>query len=290
MKKVNLFLVGAPKCGTTTLADILGQFDEIFLPSVKEPHHFEEIVNRGIKSRRAYEELYKKGSNSKFRLDASTGYLYCEKAIENIIKYNHEAKFIICLRDPLRMITSLHGHALRGGYEDVMDVNEAIRLINKRRMGESIPKRCVSPKLIDYVERCRIGFQCERVFRLVDSKNIHIVFLNDIMIRVDEVVSGISEWLGVGVERFVPKHSNASRSYRSQSFYYLVNWLGKVKRRAGFSRSLGMANLLASINSIPQKHSKLSDATTDLLRPIFDIEKEKIEFLIGRNESDIWSV
>ena len=36
----NLFIIGAPKCGTTALASWLSIHPEIFAPATKEPHHF----------------------------------------------------------------------------------------------------------------------------------------------------------------------------------------------------------------------------------------------------------
>ena len=42
-QEVNLpdfFVVGAPKCGTTSLYDYLKSSDNIFLPKVKEPQYF----------------------------------------------------------------------------------------------------------------------------------------------------------------------------------------------------------------------------------------------------------
>ena len=40
LKKPNLFILGAPKCGTTTLYNYLDQAQDIFNSNVKEPHYF----------------------------------------------------------------------------------------------------------------------------------------------------------------------------------------------------------------------------------------------------------
>ena len=40
MNKPNLFIVGAPKCGTTFLYHYLKQHPEIYFPDFKEPHFF----------------------------------------------------------------------------------------------------------------------------------------------------------------------------------------------------------------------------------------------------------
>ena len=40
VKKPNLFLLGAAKCGTTTLQDALDQHPEIFMTKIKSPTYF----------------------------------------------------------------------------------------------------------------------------------------------------------------------------------------------------------------------------------------------------------
>ncbi|MBK8680799.1 MAG: hypothetical protein IPN31_02620 [Bacteroidetes bacterium] len=46
----NFFCIGAQKAGTTTLAEILNQHSQIFLPAVKETKFFlfEDDFNKGI--------------------------------------------------------------------------------------------------------------------------------------------------------------------------------------------------------------------------------------------------
>ena len=46
LKKPNLFIIGAPKCGTTFLYYYLRQHPDIFFPSFKEPHFFGSDLNR----------------------------------------------------------------------------------------------------------------------------------------------------------------------------------------------------------------------------------------------------
>ena len=47
MTKVpNLFIVGAPKCGTTFLYHYLKKHPDIYFPDFKEPHFFGSDLNR----------------------------------------------------------------------------------------------------------------------------------------------------------------------------------------------------------------------------------------------------
>ena len=46
MNKVNLFIVGAAKSGTTSLQKYLSTSDKIFVPIIKEPHFFSDVFVR----------------------------------------------------------------------------------------------------------------------------------------------------------------------------------------------------------------------------------------------------
>ena len=43
MLKPNLFIIGAPKCGTTSIYSFLKQHPEISFPNLKEPKYFSSI-------------------------------------------------------------------------------------------------------------------------------------------------------------------------------------------------------------------------------------------------------
>lgn len=106
-KKIpNIFIVGAPKAGTTSLVQYLSKYKEVFFPEIKEPHfmynskmpnHMKGVI-RNIYD---YENLYS-NSSAKFMGDASVfGMLFYKESIENIKLYSHEPKIIILLRDPV---------------------------------------------------------------------------------------------------------------------------------------------------------------------------------------------
>ena len=42
------FIVGAPRCGTTTLAQFLKNHPSVSFPAVKEPHFFSQHNLRGL--------------------------------------------------------------------------------------------------------------------------------------------------------------------------------------------------------------------------------------------------
>lgn len=108
--RVNLFIVGSPKCGTTSLALALDNINSCFLPNVKEPNFFLESKSTQlahcVKSLNEYNYMYKKSIDHKFRIDSSTSYFVDPKSPYLIKKYNSEAKIIILLRDPFKRMIS----------------------------------------------------------------------------------------------------------------------------------------------------------------------------------------
>jgi hypothetical protein len=63
LRKPNFFILGAPKCGTTSLAEWLGTHPNIFLSAVKEPHFFNTDDRRGVMTLATYEDLFRLARN-----------------------------------------------------------------------------------------------------------------------------------------------------------------------------------------------------------------------------------
>ncbi|MDO5655731.1 MAG: sulfotransferase [Flavobacteriaceae bacterium] len=129
MKKVNLFVVGAMKAGTTAFTEMLAQHPDIYFSPVKEPHYFvkdlpqsmyspsrffslekyldekfpEPLHITHIQTLDQYEKIFSKApDNVKYRAEGSTGYLHAPESAKIIYDYNPNAKIIILTRDPLK--------------------------------------------------------------------------------------------------------------------------------------------------------------------------------------------
>jgi hypothetical protein len=104
--KANLFIIGAQKCGTSTLYDNLMKYDGIYGGKIKEKNFFshESIFKQGILW---YHNLFPKVSifyklpETRYFLDASPSYLAHKVSADKILKYNPNAKFIVMMRNPV---------------------------------------------------------------------------------------------------------------------------------------------------------------------------------------------
>ena len=92
MNKPNLFIVGAPKCGTTFMYDYLRQHPEIFMSSQKEPHFFgKDLTRHGTLYALRFNEymsLFENANAEKIVGEASTFYLYSRSAPYEIHEHN----------------------------------------------------------------------------------------------------------------------------------------------------------------------------------------------------------
>ena len=86
---------------------------------------------------------FKKAFNShKYLVDASVWYLYSNVAVDEILKYNPESKFIVMLRNPVDMFYSLHQQLLYNGEENISSPLKAWNIQHERKKGLNIPFGC----------------------------------------------------------------------------------------------------------------------------------------------------
>ena len=132
-RRVNLFLVGAAKAGTSSLWAALKQHEDIFAPEDelnKEPSYFTPIANHN--GLQWYHSLYEAACSEQYLIDASTPYLTHPDAAAAIHSYNPEAKVIIVLRDPAARAYSLYCWMVAEGYEWASSFEVALELEDQR--------------------------------------------------------------------------------------------------------------------------------------------------------------
>ena len=111
----DLYIVGAPKAGTTTIARWLSEHPAVYWSVPKEPYYWATDYPRmrahyGFDSRAAYERLYasEQAFRARHRGDGSTTYLYSETAVPAIRESVPDARFVVCLRNPVDLVISYH--------------------------------------------------------------------------------------------------------------------------------------------------------------------------------------
>ena len=112
----NLFVVGAPKCGTTSLYAYLRQHPKIFLADPKEPNHFVFSSNNPYGWQKshpywnldAYLTLFQAADNAHVVGEASTCYSLMPHVPRAIRAHNPDAKILAVLREPVQRAWSMY--------------------------------------------------------------------------------------------------------------------------------------------------------------------------------------
>src|SRR4051812_40385911 len=114
------FIVGAQRCGTTSLATALERHPHVALAQPRRPEpkvfltpgasdHVEEYLARWYAHA---------GPDTRLRVEKSTSYLESDVACREIARAFPEARIVVLLRDPVDRATSQYGFSVQEGVEE----------------------------------------------------------------------------------------------------------------------------------------------------------------------------
>jgi len=180
--KPNVFIIGAPKCGTSALTQYLGGHPNVFMSNPKEPHFFSPDRPKILKmSLDSYLALFRDAHPSVHEVvgEGSTGYLMERTVVPRILEFNPEAKFIVMLRNPIDLAHALHAHRLYEGKETLPDFEEAWNAQGERKRGRKLPFLSSNPRALMYSEWGLLGDQMEALFSVTPRERIKVIILDD---------------------------------------------------------------------------------------------------------------
>lgn len=294
----NFLIIGAAKCGTTALYNYLDQHPEIFMSPVKEPRFFALEGEKpnfqgpadpwGINRCRytdiePYRDLFEDVSGEKVIGEASTLYLYSEKAPERISHHVPDAKLVAVLRNPVERAYSAFTFMVRDGREPLSDFARALSEEEARIADNWGP---------EYHYRRR-GFyfpQLKRYFDRFDRGRIQVHLYEDFRSDPAGVARSIFRFLEVDYD-FAPDVSanhNVSgipKSETLQSLYLLLRRPNPVKaalrplfpaklRRGTRALALGSIqsrNLAKPPRMSPEIRAELSEAYREDILKLQDL-------------------
>ena len=272
----DFFIIGAPKCGTTSLAHWLQQHPGVFLSTPKEPHFFNaDMTNRRYTNEHAYRRLFAKAPADVEAVgEASTWYLASEAAVPAILRRQPDARLIILARDPVEMAVSLFIHNRRHGHEDQPTFEAAWRMQQRRGEGGGVPGMCLDRRYLLYAQACALGSQIERVLQHAVRSQVHLIWLDELSSDPEGTFRATERFLGLTRCEHIDfaRHNEASE-FRSGALLRLIRRLASVKRWLGIRRNFGLARL----NERPAVRPELSEALVYEMNEVFERERVKLK-------------
>lgn len=299
LRKPNFFIVGAPKAGTTALAEYLGEHPSVFVSTPKEPFYFcQEFTGLpGPKSLEDYLALFGTADAASSALgEASAMYLYAPHAARNIHAFDPDAKIIVMLRNPVDIAHAFHSQLLHASSEDEPDFERAWELQETRATGDRLPPHVREPSFLQYRHVALLGEQVKRYLEVFATQQIHFIVFDEFVSDTARVYGETLEFLGVrhdGRRDF--RRVNANKVNRNARLALFLNrppsWAsslaGRVKRRLGIS--LGFLTPLRRLNVSNQSRTPLPAQFRRELADCFRDDIRQLSTLIGRDLSH-WTV
>jgi hypothetical protein len=176
----DFLLVGAPKCATGTIYELLGRSPGVF-GAPKDLYFFgsDLATTQPRLSPTEYQAQFEAAPAGAKLGDASVGYLCSERAAAEIHASVPEARIVIALRNPLDAIPSLHRHCLYYGLEEIEDLGAALAAEGDRAAGQRLPRRCAHPWMLLYTHVYRYAEQMQRYFDAFGRSRCHVVVYDD---------------------------------------------------------------------------------------------------------------
>jgi len=299
----DFFVVGAPRCGTTSFCRFFAKNPQICFSRPKEPHYFSRLLALPSPGnlQHDYIERYFGRRQPAHRVagEGSVSYLYAPAAIERIRHFNPEARFVVMVRNPLSMLPSYHLKMRFLLQEVEADFATAWQLQEARARGDRVPRHCLDPRALLYAEVASFGAHIERLFGIAGHERTHVIVFDDFLADPLAVYRAVLDFLGVdydGRTRFSPR--NESRIYRYrwlQEMLYVPASRGSVtkdiarrvslKHKHSKSRKSGWIQRLAEWNRLPATPDPLTAEMRAVVAERLRADIERLGRLLRRDMS-----
>lgn len=232
----DFFVIGAPKCGTTSLFSWLQKHPDTFLP-VKEPNYFSPDIldvrdhSNGIRSDAQYlAQICPPEAANKMTGEATPKYLYSDTALAALAAHADHIRLIVMLRNPVDLAIAMHAQNVRQGREKEPDFARAW----------ARGPATVGDQMTDYRFWGSPGVRLEHYMAAFPADRIRVLILEeDMRDQAAATHASILEFLGLAPQQLESYAAeNPRRSYRSVR----LQGLSRRARRAayGLMARLGM--------------------------------------------------
>lgn len=267
--------IGAQKCASTWLYQILSDHPEVALSATKELDFFSHWYNRGYQW---YEQHWTLTPSVLAFGEVSPSY-FCETAVpERLKRYNPNARILLSLRDPVDRAVSNHLHEIRLGHLKGPDLSFEFGLRNNPM----------------YLEQSRYGYHLSRWLQSFPAEQILILFMDDIETAPREVETRVQQFLGVDTghrSAALDRRPNVSHVYRFRRLENVHKGARRIVKKLGLdplwkqAQSLGLQKVYRRLNRRPTSEvvAPIASDTKDRLREQLVDDIRLLESLSGRS-------
>jgi hypothetical protein len=288
----NCFVVGAARCGTTTIYRYLREHPHAYVPGARKELGWFCDVDGRVDDFAVYCRLFEPGKGKALRVDVSPPYLYSENAATLIRKTcGDDVKVVVFIRNPIEAARSLWQFQISRGHEtlDFLSAIEAEEGRKKNPMGLSGWRANYY-----YIDRYRYAPQIKRFIDVFGKEHVR-VFVFEKFFGTENGWWELCDFLRVD-GRLLPfplgtRHNQSGRSRIAILARTLANppTLLRLSARALVPDAMRwkIASAVEEWNVLPQPQ-KLSAQQRTTVRQLFANDVAETSRLIGADLSADW--
>lgn len=273
--KLSFIGIGAQKCASSWLYDILADHPEASLSEKKELDFFSYRYEQGYGW---YERQFPVKPGAKAVGEISPSYFNEASVPERARLYSPDLRILLSLRDPVERALSQHRHLIRIGMVAGPDYRFETALADNP----------------SYIDQGRYATHLSRWLACFPENQVLVVLMEDIRKSPEATARRVYDFLGIDPEhRSAALHEKSNPSYvvRSRGADAAIRVLRKTIRQLGLGRiwqALGDSGLRNLYRGMNRKSSDtvvppVSAQTIDELRQVFLEEIGALERLLDRN-------
>jgi hypothetical protein len=280
----DFFIIGAPRCGTTSLSRYLMRHPQVCFSRPKETHYFAQQADLPAEAdlKRHYIDRYfgHRAGGEIVAGEGSVSYIHLPEAIEQILHFNPGAKFIAMVRNPRSMLPSYHQKMVFLLQESETDFDKAWALQTPRALGRKLPRTCLDPRLLNYTGVASLGAQVQRLFNTVGRERAHIIVFDDFVNDTLSSYRAVLDFLEIdydGQTEFERRFDSQMYRFRWLQYLFFITatrggkYVDTLERRRRKYRDDGtirpnLVKRITKLNKGPKKPAPLSPQMVEILR------------------------
>lgn len=251
MTPTQIFLGGAPKCGTSSLFAALAGPDAVTTPLVKEPFFYldaghpllNSAANVHLSDAGSYEDLYL-SAEAPYRLDGTTHLIFQRDMPKLLAERYPTAHFIFVLRNPIDRLYSSFNYTLNNlsQFRHPVDFPTYARLVLEGR-GEALADHMVQSTsryvLSHDLAYGRYADYISSWYAAVPSERIMLIEYGGYRHAPDQTLRSIAQWLGLDPDTVRNQgRKNSTVGIRNFRLHRMARSLGKRMAGGGLKTNL----------------------------------------------------
>lgn len=217
--RINTFIIGVQKSATTSLHDWMIQHPDIYGPIVMKDYHFfsnDKYYNKGITHLHSF---YTKCKDEKVIVNGAVNYSYFSRiASKRIYDYNHDARFVMVLRNPVNRAYSAYRFFKKNQEETADSFQQAIE--NEKKLKSEAHE--ILGRFM-YLDHGYYSKQIKEFLKHFDKSRFHFILYEEMMKDEKKVIKDLFDFLDIDSD-FVPDFNKVNVTGSAKS-HTVQKWL-----------------------------------------------------------------